>query len=128
MPRYERDYARYDRQFGQRGGSRRYGAEYRRAGYDRSYEGGWGMSHLYNTIMHRGPRGRERYGQEFYRRPEGTSYATDYTPRFRTEYSDRYGGDYSDRDGGDYSRRRAQRSPDQGSVGVHYHRYDRDRF
>jgi hypothetical protein len=129
MARYGRNYGGYDQGYQNRGytgrsnapGSR-YGGEYRASGYDRGYgrggygrdsEGGWGMTNLFNTIMHGGPRGRARYGQEFYHRPSSTPYGSEYESRpYGTEFRPR----------------RGQRSPDSGSVGVHYRGADRGRY
>jgi hypothetical protein len=114
MARYGRQYGAHDRQFGQRGASygRRYGSEYDRADSRRGYDGGWGMTNLYNTIMHGGPRGPERYGAHFYHRPSNARYGWE---------------DYGTRQGSGHGRGRGGRSSaDQGSVGVHYRgRYDR---
>lgn len=113
MPRYEADYGHYDREYGDRyrGYRRRYGSD-----YDRAYDGGWGMTGLFNRIMRGGPRRRSQYDREL---QGGRPYR-------------RYGGEYGRRPPfARYDRDlHGVRRPgyDRGSIGVHHRGYDRRWF
>jgi hypothetical protein len=120
MARYGQNFGGYDRGQGARRsryggdfGGRGYDRSYARGGYGGDYEGGWGMTNLSNTIMHRGARGRDRYAQEFYHRPKSAPYSSDFE-------RDRYGTEFRSRV--------ARQSPDAGSVGVHYRGTSRGRY
>jgi hypothetical protein len=129
MARYGRDFGDgYARDFGSRRGRmaayeqgrgrgyRGYGSDFRAgSGRDvrRGYDGGWGMTNLYNTVVRGGPRAA-RYGDNDYNPPlrgDGT-----YASGSRTLRGGEFGG-YS---GVRHGRDRGRYDIDHDTVGIHY--------
>lgn len=120
MARYGREIRTRSGRTAEGRGRRGYGAEYRPRGYDDRYRGGWGMGHLFATVMRGGPEEEQRSYDAPYRRPRGTPYSSDFDA-YGGASRDGYGG--GGRTGRGASERGSwgvHRRGDEGSAGVHY--------
>lgn len=133
--------ARYGRDYGWKRGGHYYGQgdDFRgRGGYDRGYEGGWGMEGLFNSIT--GRAGERGYGRDY---RAGSRYDRDFSRRVyeagrrpspfggtnqgRSRFGSGYGG--SER-GEDWGRPGARWDYDRsfGNARIERNRYDRGWF